>query len=155
VDAFASRLSPRRTAERWQCLAEEYFQKREIRRALAYYQRAIELGTPAESLRERLWMCYMMLGEFESAWRQSDQVLEQRRSTHARCDHLPLHCRWVWNGSPLVGEAVLVRCYHGLGDTIQFLRYAPLLKQRCRSVTVEAEPGLAELAMSIAGVDRV
>ena len=33
----------------------------------------------------------------------------------------------VWDGTPLDGKRVLVRCDHGLGDTIQFVRYAPLI----------------------------
>jgi hypothetical protein len=43
------------------------------------------------------------------------------------------------------GKRVLVRCYHGLGDTILFSRYMPLLKSRAREVIVWAQPKLIPL----------
>jgi hypothetical protein len=57
----------------------------------------------------------------------------------------PYHERWVWDGQPLDGKDLLVRCYHGLGDTIQFARYLPLLKNRGRNLTVEIQRCLIDL----------
>jgi hypothetical protein len=50
---------------------------------------------------------------------------------------------------------VLVRCWHGLGDTIQFARYLPLLAQRCPAVCVEAQPELLPLLRLLSGIDRL
>ena len=36
----------------------------------------------------------------------------------------------MWDGTPLVRKRVLIRCYHGLGDSVQFIRYAPILATR-------------------------
>jgi hypothetical protein len=47
------------------------------------------------------------------------------------------------------GRRVLVRCYHGLGDTIQFARYLPLLRQRAEHVTLWAQPSLIPLLQTI------
>ncbi len=55
---------------------------------------------------------------------------------------LPYHLRHVWDGRPFDGQHVLVRCYHGLGDTLQFLRYVAPLRARAASVTLEAQPAL-------------
>ena len=65
---------------------------------------------------------------------------------------LPYHLRWVWDGRPFDGCDVLVRCYHGLGDTLQYARYLPALAARARSVTVEAQARLVPLLAQIAGV---
>jgi hypothetical protein len=59
----------------------------------------------------------------------------------------------LWDGSALDGKRVLVRCYHGLGDTIQFIRYIPLLKQIAKEVIVWAQPPLLPLLKSIPGLD--
>ena len=49
-----------------------------------------------------------------------------------------------------------MRCYHGLGDTIQFARYLPLLAERAALVRVEAQPELIPLLRSLPGnVDLV
>jgi hypothetical protein len=144
-----------KNAETYCALGHKAFENRKIVRALACYERALRLGASFERVAERLWMSRMMVGDFESAWRVSDEVLARRKMGRARCDHLPLHLRWVWNGSPLGGDSVLVRCYHGLGDTLQFLRYVPLLKRFCRTVMIEVDPSAVDLAGSVPGVDGV
>jgi len=47
---------------------------------------------------------------------------------------------------------VLVRCYHGLGDTIQFARYLPALGRRASSLTVEVQPQLLPLLAQMEGI---
>jgi hypothetical protein len=99
------------------------------------------------------WMRHMRRGEWEQAWRISDQQLAVR--ARESCVHWPRHLQYVWTGAPLAGRRVLVRCYHGLGDTIQFIRYAPLLKTIASETIVWAQPGLIPLLGSAAGIDRL
>jgi hypothetical protein len=100
-----------------------------------------------------LWMLHMRRGDFEAAWRLSDAVLDARATLS--CDHLPRHCRWLWDGRPLERKKVLVRCYHGLGDTIHFIRYAPLVKAVAQQVTVLAQAELMPLLATVPGIDRL
>lgn len=96
----------------------------------------------------------MRAGDFETGWRINDQVLAQRRGVPDD-PRLPYHLRHVWDGRPFDGRDVLVRCYHGLGDTIQFVRYLRPLRTRAASVTLEAQPQLLPLLNRVAGADRV
>ena len=48
-----------------------------------------------------------------------------------------------------------MRCYHGLGDTLQFVRYLSHLRARASRVTLEAQPELVTLLTGIAGADRI
>ncbi len=50
---------------------------------------------------------------------------------------------------------MLVRCYHGLGDTIQFVRFAAPLRRMARQVSLWCQPAVLELVATAAGVDRV
>jgi hypothetical protein len=93
--------------------------------------------------RRDAWSEHMRTGNFSAAWRICDRVLDSRRGE--TCFHLPRHLQWIWNGSPVDDRHVLVRCYHGLGDTIQFARFLPMLQTRARSVTVWAQPRLIPL----------
>jgi hypothetical protein len=95
----------------------------------------------------------MRRGDFAAAWRVSDALVRARG--RQRCDHLPRHVQWVWNGTPLSGKRVLVRCYHGLGDTLQYIRYAPLLRAVAAEVTFWAQPALIPLLRTARGVDRL
>jgi hypothetical protein len=99
------------------------------------------------------WERHMRCGDFDAAWRVSDRVLAERGG--APCWHLPRHEQWVWNGTPLAGRRVLVRCYHGLGDTIQFIRYAPLLASVASEVIVWAQPALIPLLEAVPGIGRL
>ncbi len=95
----------------------------------------------------------MRKGDFESAWKISDEIMRARAGES--CFHLPRHQQWVWKGEPLHNRRVLVRCYHGLGDTIIFIRYAPLLQKIAREVTFWAQPELIPLLRTVKGVDRL
>src|SRR5947207_14613916 len=90
------------------------------------------------------WTESMKRGDFAAAWKISDMLLRTRDAQ----DHeqqVPRHFQSIWNGSSVSGKRVLVRCYHGLGDTIQFIRYAPLLKEVAAEVVVWAQPSLLPL----------
>lgn len=89
------------------------------------------------------WLSRMRRGELAQAWELSDRALARRASIP--CWHLPRHEQWVWNGAPLAGKRVLIRCYHGLGDTIQFIRYAPLVRAVAARTIVWAQPPLLPL----------
>jgi hypothetical protein len=98
-------------------------------------------------------MRFMRGGDFARAWGVSDEVLRTRAGQ--RCDFLPRHFQWVWRGEPLEGKRVLIRCYHGLGDTIQFIRYAALLGQIAARVSVWVQPVLLDLLGTAEGIDEL
>ncbi|WP_372618267.1 hypothetical protein [Falsiroseomonas sp.] len=99
------------------------------------------------------WMALMRGGEWSEAWAQSDVALAARRG--ARDATLPRHLQPVWDGTPLAGRRVLVRCYHGLGDTIQFIRLVPALQAIAREVMVWAQPALIPLLATMRPAPRL
>jgi hypothetical protein len=52
-------------------------------------------------------------------------------------------------------KRVLIRCYHGLGDTVHFIRYAPLVRATAVEVTVLAQSELLPVLSSVSGIDRL
>ena len=99
------------------------------------------------------WFRAMRRGDFAAAWQASDAIL--RAHAGVPCWHRPRHEQWVWDGTPLDGKRVLVRCYHGLGDTIQFIRYLPLVKNIAAETIVWAQPALIPLLRTADGIDRL
>ena len=97
-------------------------------------------------------MSHMRRGDFDGAWVISDQVLSEREGLS--CHDRPRHEQWVWRGEPLRGH-VLIRCNHGLGDTIQFIRYAAIVRGMVDRVIVEAQPELLSLLRTAKGIDQV
>jgi tetratricopeptide (TPR) repeat protein len=60
-----------------------------------------------------------------------------------------------WNGEPLEGRTIVVRSEQGLGDTIQFVRYAEQLRNRGAKVIVQCQPQLMSLLSSYKHADYV
>ncbi len=108
---------------------------------------ANDQGTAAEG-----WVAAMRSGSFELAWAIADADLKAVRRLGGDKHLGPRHLQRIWRGEPLAGRRVLVRCYHGLGDTIQFARFLPPLRAIAHEVTVWCQPELMPL---IRGVDRV
>jgi hypothetical protein len=99
------------------------------------------------------WMDCMRQGRWQRAWELSDRLLPER--ARSPCSHLPRHLQYVWTGGDLHGQRVLVRCYHGLGDTLQFVRYMAPLRAMAREVILWTQPSLIPLLRGIRGVDRM
>lgn len=102
----------------------------------------------------RAWEGAVRRGDFARAWRINDLILARRRGTQDD-PRLPYHLRFVWDGRSFDSKDVLVRCYHGLGDTLQFVRFLPALRRRSARVTLEVQAELLPLLRGFPGIDRL
>jgi hypothetical protein len=119
--------------------------RRNIPRALDLLDAAERAGHDPDQCAARRWSCWMLAGRFEEAWRESERIAARGRPDTHR----------YWDGLPFTGRRVLIRCLHGLGDTIQFLRYAPLVRAGAASVIAQTHPELVSLIRGIPGLDDV
>jgi hypothetical protein len=101
------------------------------------------------------WVAAMQRGDYVAAWAVSDRVLQERLAHTTVCFDWPRHLQYIWHGEPLDDRRVLVRCYHGLGDTIQFVRLLAPVRERAREVILWVQPALMELLRSVEGIDRL
>jgi hypothetical protein len=101
--------------------------------------------SPAEAQDvHRHWLQAMACGDFEAAWHQTDR-LEVPRRAGRRIPGLDPASYLRWDGTPLRGQRVLIRCLHGLGDTVQFVRYLPEIRRLAADVVTLAQPALLPL----------
>jgi hypothetical protein len=99
----------------------------------------------------RRWLQAASMGDFITAWAASDILRNQKIDYSGR----ERWCRPLWDGSPIDSRNVLIRCWRGLGDAIHFIRYAPLVRARASSLTVEAPRALIPLFRTVHGIDRL
>src|SRR5438270_665433 len=104
---------------------------------------------------ESEWAAAMRANDFARAWTINHRDLARRIAKNAPKHEGPRHLQHIWRGEPLHGARVLVRCYHGLGDTLQFIRFAKPLRHIAREVILWVQPELLRLVASARGVDRV
>jgi hypothetical protein len=134
---------PSDAAESFSC-GQNLLSRRIVQEAIEYFESAQRLGYDATECAAARWQCWMQLGLFEQAWQESDFIASMGAEDPNR----------FWDGRSWNGQRVMLRCLHGLGDTLQFIRYAPLLKQTCHSLTVQTHPQLVSLIGNIPAIDR-
>ena len=83
--------------------------------------------------------------EYEWRWKRSGMT-DSRRNYRGR----------LWLGEyPLARKTILLTAEQGLGDSIQFARYAPLLAQSGARVLMEVQPALKPLMTTLTGIAAV
>ncbi len=116
--------------------AEAHLGAREIGLALELYAGiAREGGAEPDRIDGGRWMCHMLRGEYEMAWRCSDAIRDRGAEDAHR----------FWTGEAIGGKRLMLRCLHGDGDTVMYLRWLPELRRRCSEVIVQACPEMLPL----------
>ena len=117
--------------------------------ARSHFDRALHLNPNYAEARKNRALLLLQLGEFaegfaEYEWRWHFPDLPQR-------GFIPP----LWDGSPLAGRTILLHAEQGLGDTLQFVRYAPLVQERGGRVIVECQPSLIPLLRGVSGIHHL
>jgi tetratricopeptide (TPR) repeat protein len=144
--AEALRLRPR-YAEAHGNLANAYKAQGRLDEALAAYQVALWLQPDAVSVRYNRSLALLQAGAYDEGWREYEWRW-RRPGTQPRLstDRPP------WDGSPLDGRTILLWCEQGLGDAMQFARYAPLVQARGGRVLLQCPDLLVPLFRTLPGV---
>jgi Flp pilus assembly protein TadD len=117
--------------------------------AVGLCRRAIELDPQFAEAHGTLGVILLKLGRFAEGWPEYEWRFKSKDSVEQEATHPR------WDGAPLAGRTILLRCEQGLGDTMQFIRYAPQVKERGGQVIVECPGALARLVATCPGVDEV
>jgi tetratricopeptide (TPR) repeat protein len=115
------------------------------------YDHAIRLEPALAEAHWNKGLTQLLLGDFGNGWCSYEWRWKTKESLRAgRHFAQPL---WVGQ-EPLAGKTILVHCEQGLGDTIQFCRYLPLLAAQGASVVFELPQVLLGLLQNLSSVDR-
>jgi len=124
----------------------------EIREALAILNKALSLKPDfAEAVWNRSLVRLMSgdllngFNEYEARFQKPDQTSIYPHSFKAP----------RWDGTPFKGKRLLVHYEQGFGDTLQFMRYLPMVKSRGGTVILEVQSELYALLKRLEGVDSL
>jgi tetratricopeptide (TPR) repeat protein len=117
--------------------------------AFTEYEKALILDPGSVVARSNRSMVRLLLGDFARGWPEYEHRSFQTENDK-RYFRQPL-----WDGSSLADKTILVYAEQGLGDTLQFIRYAALVKERRTRLLFECQPALASLIERVSGVDQV
>lgn len=117
--------------------------------AVASFGKAIALDKDNADAHFNLSLTLLALGKLEQGFAEYEWRWKRTGVTDRRRDYR----RPLWLGEyPLARKTILLYAEQGLGDTIQFARYAPLLASTGARVILEVQPELKPLLGNLAGV---
>jgi tetratricopeptide (TPR) repeat protein len=117
--------------------------------ALAEYEEAMRLRANFAEAHWNRSLLWLLLGNFEQGWPDYEWRWTQPGFTRRYLE------KPLWDGSDLRGRGIVLHSEQGLGDTVQFIRYAPLVKERGGTVIVECHPPLLRLLAGVPGIDHL
>ncbi len=118
--------------------------------AFALYDRIRSLQLNDATTDWNLALLQMLTGHFEAGW-------AGRESRWRKSDPppYPKFSQPMWLGKePIEGKTILVHVDEGAGDTIQFLRYVPMLAERGARIILVVERHLHSLMSGLPGIEQ-
>jgi tetratricopeptide (TPR) repeat protein len=109
------------------------------KQARVCYQQAVRYNPLHHDANWNLGLADLLHGDFATGWAGYEWRLQGAAAATL----------------PISGQRVLLCAEQGLGDTIQFLRYAPMVKALGTHVTLQCASELTQLASSARGIDQV
>jgi tetratricopeptide (TPR) repeat protein len=134
-------------AEAHSNLGNLFQEKGRLSEALAAYDLALVYEPQSASTHWNRALSWLQAGDFARGWREYEWRW-QRKQTPARPFRQPR-----WDGSSLDGRTLLIYMEQGLGDMLQFIRYAG--RVHGGKVVVECPESLVPLFSRCRGVDQV
>jgi Tfp pilus assembly protein PilF len=144
----ALRLKPQ-YAQAHTNLANVFRERGRTDEAITAYRQALLWQPDHVEAHLNLGMALLLLGRFEEGWPEYEW-----RRRHREFPPSPFPQQW-WDGSDLKGKTILLSAEQGFGDTLQFIRYAPLIERRGGRVIVGCPQPLLRLLESCAGIDHL
>ena len=124
-----------------------------VEEAIGFYQSALDLF-PAGQVQADTHMgralARLTLGDYPQGFAEYEWRWKTKRFANSPAYQQPL-----WDGSGLDGKTILFHAEQGLGDTVQFLRFVPLVKDRGGRVIVACQKPLLPLFSACPWIDRL
>ena len=135
-------------ADGWANLGTTLHHAGEFEDGMAALRHAIALAPGHANAHSGLGILLLMRGDLGEGW---DEYEWRLRSTERKGPRFP---ETPWDGESLAGRHIYVQAEQGFGDTLQFVRYIPLLAARAGKVTLRVHQQLTTLLReSLPGIE--
>ncbi|HIK31210.1 MAG TPA: tetratricopeptide repeat protein [Oscillatoriales cyanobacterium M4454_W2019_049] len=125
-------------------------EKGQLKEAIFHHQAAISLEPQCPEAHHNLSNTLLLAGELQRGFAEYEWRLQL-----PQIEHPPAFPQPAWDGFFLHGKTILLYAEQGLGDTIQFVRYAPLVKEKGGNVILRCPASLRQLLETVEGIDRL
>jgi len=136
-------------AEAYNNLGLAIQEKGQLDEAITCYQKAIQIDPNCIEAHWNMALALLLSGNFKQGWKKFEWRWKLE-DNYQRTFSQPL-----WDGSNITGYTILLHAEQGFGDTIQFIRYAPMVAQRGTKVIIECKKELTSLLHNVEGIQYV
>jgi tetratricopeptide (TPR) repeat protein len=137
-------------AEAYYNLGSVLVEEIHLNEAIKCFQKALQIKPDFASAHWNLSHTLLLSGKFEEGWKEYEWRWKLKGVMQERNFPQP-----QWDGHDINSRFILLHAEQGFGDTIQFIRYAPLVAQRGAKVIVECQQELVSLLKNVEGVYNV
>jgi Flp pilus assembly protein TadD len=131
-------------------LGSAYFDKGDLDQALSFYQSAVARRPDFATAQRNMGHIFLMRGDFERGWPLHEWRWRIKNFVTPRFEF----SQPLWTGGDLNGKRILLHAEQGIGDAIQFMRYAPLVARRGAKVIFYCPPELVRIAARVDGIEQ-
>lgn len=135
----------------WNNLGTVLYENLQFEESRQAYRRAVALAPEYARGHHGLGMVSLMLGDLAVGFAE----LEWRWRLPGYTSEGEGFFRTFWDGGDLRGRTILLHDEQGFGDTLQYVRYVPLVKARGGRVILRCQPALGRLLEHSVGADQV
>ena len=121
----------------------------ELAEAVDCFRRLLALQPESAEAKVNLGLIHLLQGNLAAGWAE----YEHRWEIGVGDERTFLQRKW--KGEALKGDRILLYAEQGLGDTMQFIRYVPLVAAHGGDVLLEVQPALRGLLGGMDGASRV
>ncbi|MGE5363042.1 MAG: tetratricopeptide repeat protein [Bacteroidota bacterium] len=125
------------------------FKQGDFRQAIELYDEALKTDPDSVSAHTNKASVLLLLGKFTEGWKEYEWRMEKSDWGKRKLKNPLPDDRYI------SGRKILVYGEQGYGDTIQFVRYLPILKKLGCTVIFECERALIPLFENLACIDRL
>ncbi|MEM7358315.1 MAG: TIGR03032 family protein [Pseudomonadota bacterium] len=136
-------------AEAHNSLGHAYMAKQDIEMAVACFDRAISADQKFATAHFNRGCALLKQGHYEEGWKEYEWRWKMPTFQPFNCPQPQ------WQGEDIQDKTILVHTEQGNGDAIQFARFLPLVRERCKKLIVVCTEPLRLLFKEIPGVDEV
>ena len=136
-------------AEAHNNLGTAYQEQGNLADAVACYQTALALNPDFADAHFSLASAWLLSGDWQRGWSEYEWRWRMKGIAPRRFSQR------LWDGAPFTGKTILLHAEQGLGDTMQFIRYASIVKSHGGTVIVECPKPLLPLLECCLGIDQL
>jgi len=133
-------------------IANIYLKQHKVEAALSHYEKALRINSNYAIAHYNFAFALLLTGDYQRGWQEYEwRWLANQKMPPAK----KFPTAQQWQGESLNNKTIFLYTEQGLGDAIQFIRYAELVSKLGAKVIVQCQPALKNLFLPLKSIHKI